>query len=64
VLLQRGRESSCAEFPVKGAMTNGIVSRPEHKISYLPSINAREKGVCQASESTHTACDNGRYRMF
>jgi hypothetical protein len=31
----------------------------EHKISYLPSINARERSVCQASESTHTACDNG-----
>ena len=31
----------------------------EHKISYLPSICARERGACQASESTHTACDKG-----
>ena len=31
----------------------------EHKISYLPSICARERGACQASESTHTTFYKG-----
>jgi len=40
------------------------IGRLSTRSSYLPSINARERGACQASESTHTACDNGRCQMF